>query len=128
MKRIIQYIFGTLVTASSVTTAVFAEQSNRNNESTYTGGVQVVQLKNPISANSVDQLLGNIIDILLLLAAPVLVCVFIWIGLQFVLAQGNATKLQQVRSTFLWTIVGAAIVIGAKGIQLLVTGTFEAII
>ncbi|MEN9852403.1 MAG: Type secretion system pilin [Candidatus Parcubacteria bacterium] len=129
MKKMSQYIVGTLAILLTGTNHVLADALGRETAPTSgSGGVEIVQLKNPIAADSVNELIGNIIDILLLLAAPVLVCVFIWIGLRFVLAQGNATKLKEVRQAFLWTLVGAAIVIGAKGIQILVTGTFEAII
>jgi hypothetical protein len=133
IQRVFKYILTLLILGIVCLSSAFAQAAPTRNPPTAPAGggeaqVSIVRLENPIQSDTFGQLLGNIIDILLLLAAPVLVCVFIWIGLLFVLAQGNASKLKEARSALIWTIVGAAIVIGAKGIQILVTGTIDSIV
>ncbi len=91
-------------------------------------GSGIKELDNPIAAESLNDFIGNIIEILLLLAAPILVCVFIWIGLRFVLAQGKPGEIEKVKGDLLWTLIGAAIVLGAYGIKTLVTGTLGSIV
>lgn len=87
----------------------------------------VTTLKNPISANNLNEFLAKLIDIALYLAVPVLVLAFIWVGFQFVIAQGNATKIAKAKSNLWYTLLGAAIVIGIKVIQTIVTGTIDTI-
>jgi Type IV secretion system pilin len=105
-----------------------AELNPADGPGTGTGAEPFTPLKSPISAQSLDELISNIIDLILFLAVPILVCVFIWIGLRFVLAQGKPREITKIKSDLLWTLVGAAVVIGAKAIQVLVTGTIESVI
>ncbi len=89
-----------------------------------TDSTGVMSICNPLTGvDTIDGLLGKILDIVLILAAPVLVMAFIWAGFLFVVSQGNPAKLEKARSVLFWTIIGAMLIIGAKVIQALVTAT-----
>jgi hypothetical protein len=91
-------------------------------------GSGVVTLCNPIrGVNSIDLFLGKIIDIALFIATPVLVLAFLWAGFLFVTSGGVPEKIAKAKQTLLWTIVGAAIILGAKTAQLLISGTISSL-
>jgi Type IV secretion system pilin len=87
-----------------------------------------VKLENPLGGaggiTSVSEFIKVIIDLVLTIAVPVLVLAFIWLGFQFVLSQGNATKLEKVKQNLWYTIIGVAIVLGAKAVSELIQATF----
>jgi hypothetical protein len=88
----------------------------------------VVTLCNPIRGiNSIDSFLGKIIDIALFIATPALVLAFLWAGFLFVTSGGVPEKIAKAKQTLLWTIVGAAIILGAKTAQLLISGTISSL-
>ena len=71
-----------------------------------------------------NPLAGNVTDIIsfvrfvltnIVLPIGVVIVVFfvIYSGFLFVTAQGNASKLEDARKTFLWVVVGAAILLGS---------------
>lgn len=92
------------------------------------GGSGVVTLCNPIrGVNSIDSFLGKIIDIALFVATPALVLAFLWVGFLFVTSGGVPEKIAKAKETLIWTIVGAAIILGAKTAQLLIEGTISSL-
>jgi heme/copper-type cytochrome/quinol oxidase subunit 2 len=130
MKLSIHTCVYTLIGTAVATLPLFAQGPGRPaSEVPPTEDISgITTLKSPIEAKSIDALIANIIDLVLFIAIPILICVFIWIGLKFVLAQGKPEEIKNAKSMLLWTLVGAAIVIGAKTIQVLVSGTIGAII
>ena len=50
----------------------------------------------------------------------------IWIGLQFVLAQGKPEEIKKHREQLLWVIVGIGVVLGAKVLVSVVINTLQA--
>jgi hypothetical protein len=84
----------------------------------------VMELCNPLTGvDSLDGLLGKILDIVLIMAVPVLTMAFIWAGFLYVVAQGNPEKIKKANNVMFWTVIGAMLIIGAKVIQALVTAT-----
>jgi prolipoprotein diacylglyceryltransferase len=85
---------------------------------------QVPKVTNPISAVSTfPQFLDMLLSIFQLLITPVLVVAIIWAGFLFVTAQGDEKKITLAKSVLLWTIVAAAIILGARVIYDMVSGT-----
>ncbi|MEK7185717.1 MAG: hypothetical protein AAB726_03775 [Patescibacteria group bacterium] len=79
---------------------------------------------NPLAGNvnSIFSFVTYVLENIVLPLGVVIVVFFvIYSGFLFVTAQGNADKLQDARQTFLWVVVGAAILLGsvviAKAIQ-----------
>lgn len=54
------------------------------------------------------------------------VLMIIYVGLQFVLAQGNPKRLSELKGWLLWIVIGVAIVIGARIIVSVVINTLQA--
>ena len=54
------------------------------------------------------------------------VLMIIWIGLQFVLAQGKPEELKKHREQLLWVIVGIGVILGAKVLVTVVINTLQA--
>ena len=98
-----------------------------------TGGVQAPDtsntftLTNPLGKiNSVGALVQNFVQIFTYLVILLAVLMLIYTGLQYILAQGNSTKISELHKRFLWLVVGIAIVIGAKVIVDVVINTLAA--
>jgi hypothetical protein len=51
----------------------------------------------------------------------------IYCGFLFVFARGNSEKLTHAREALLWTIIGAAILLGALAIATMIQGTITAL-
>ncbi|MDP3988655.1 MAG: pilin [bacterium] len=76
-----------------------------------------------LSANTIEDLIISIINAILKLAIPVAGLFIVYSGFLFLTASGDATKLETAKKTFGWTIVGLAVVLGAKIITDIVAGT-----
>lgn len=78
---------------------------------------------NPLKSQSLLELFGKILQAIVRIAALALVFAFVWVGFQFAAAQGNTEKLSKARSALLWTVIGAAIILGAEGIATVIGST-----
>lgn len=92
-----------------------------------TGG-NTFYLQNPLDPkfNSVGGLVQGALEIFSYLVIIFAVLMLIWVGLQFILAQGNPDKLKELKNWLLWIVVGVAIVIGARIIVSIVINTLQA--
>ena len=84
-----------------------------------------VSVKNPLGDKSVkfEDLQVRILDLVQKIALPIVVLMLIYTGFLFVMARGNDTKLTNARSMLTWTLVGAAIILGANLIANLLRNT-----
>lgn len=82
-----------------------------------------VHLENPLGVNTVQELLLKVVSAMTLIASPVIVIMFIYSGFLFVQSANNEETKKKAKSTLLYTIIGAAIIIGAKAIALAVQNT-----
>lgn len=78
---------------------------------------------NPLQSGSLIELFGKILQAVVRIAAVLLIFAFVWVGFQFAAAQGNTEKLSKARMALLWTVVGAAIILGAEGIAMIIGAT-----
>lgn len=84
----------------------------------------VFQLKNPLAVKSIDGLLELIIDrVLIPLAIPIAIVIFIWVGFTYIKAQGKPEEITKAHKALLYTMIGLAIIFAAKGILLIIKGT-----
>ncbi|NCS99484.1 hypothetical protein GW765_00725 [Candidatus Parcubacteria bacterium] len=75
-----------------------------------------IAFTNPLgngSITSINSLIAAILDVVITLGIPVVVLAVIYSGFLFVTALGDKEKIKTARSTFLWTLVGGMIVLGA---------------
>lgn len=83
----------------------------------------VERLENPIQSNDLKALLASLVDLAIVLGTIVAVFMFIWIGFQFVTAQGDEGKIKDAKAWFVYAVVGTAILIGSKVILEVIKST-----
>ena len=87
------------------------------------------KIENPISSvTSIPAFVQTILSFFLKIGIPIVAFFIIYSGLQFVLAQGNTEKLEKAKRTFLYTIIGGGLLLGAWTIAQVVQGTIDAIV
>jgi hypothetical protein len=83
---------------------------------------------NPLGNVTLYDFLLGILNSLIFILFPVIVLMIVITGFLFVVAQGNATKLQTARSSLLWTVIGGLIILGSKGLALAIEATVQNIV
>ncbi len=75
-------------------------------------------LKNPLQSTSFSVLVENVAKIVAQIGFPIAALAIIYSGFLFVTARGNEKQLEDAKRTFLWTIIGTAILLGAWAIAI----------
>ena len=72
---------------------------------------------NPLGGtNTFADLVVKLADLLTQIAIPFVVIFLIYAGFLFVSARGNASQITKAKEIFYWTIIGAAVVVGASAL------------
>jgi len=71
-------------------------------------------IPNPIRACSFADLIRDLTQIILTIGLPLAALMIIFSGFKFVTAGGNEEQVKKARQMFYWTIIGAAVIIGAR--------------
>ena len=83
---------------------------------------------NPIPAvKSLPDLIRIILEGVLKVGIPVIALAIIYAGFLFVAARGNSEKLETAKQTLLYTLIGAAILLGSWAIAQLISETVDAL-
>lgn len=77
----------------------------------------VIEIKNPLKAKSFEGIVNNIIDFIFNIAIVLTPLMIIVGGVLFVTAGGNMEQVSRARNIIVWTLIGFAIVLLAKGIS-----------
>lgn len=88
-----------------------------------------VKLDNPLG-NGIDNLpdlVRALLDIVLTVGVPLIALAIIYSGYLFVAAQGNPDALKKAKSTLVYVVIGAAILLAAYAISEAIVGSIEAI-
>lgn len=85
----------------------------------------VIKLENPLNASSFPAFLSGILNTIVDISLPILVLAIIYDGYLFVMSQGNPEKIEKAKQAITWTLLGAALVLGAFVIARVITGTFN---
>lgn len=89
-----------------------------------TGSGGSTELPNPLgSIETISALIGKILDIVVQIGLPAIALAIVYTGFLFVKARGNETELTQAKTTLFWTVIGAAVILGAFVIQTAIQGT-----
>lgn len=83
----------------------------------------VIDFPNPLEADSLQCLIYDVFSILINVFAIVAALFIIWSGFKFVAAQGNPEKLKEARRTFIYVLIGTAIILGAWVITQFIVNT-----
>src|SRR3989344_6685113 len=86
-----------------------------------------VKLENPLrpGLNSIPALISAILDIVVQIGIPVVALFIIYSGFLFVKAQGNPTELETAKKALVWTLVCAAVLLGASVLSSVISGTID---
>ncbi len=82
-------------------------------------------LTNPLNVSSIDGLISEILGYAVTLGGIFLSLMLVYVGFQFVMAQGNPEKVSAARSMLLWTIIGGMLLLGAESIALVIGNTVK---
>ena len=74
------------------------------------GTALAITLENPLKVNSIEGLFEAILEIMLVLAVPIIVFFIIYAGFKYVTAQGKEDELKKANQMLLWSIVGGLII------------------
>lgn len=86
------------------------------------------RLVNPLgSIDSLEALLGKILEAVVEIGAIILVLAIIYVGFKFVAAQGAEEKIKEARAALVWTVIGGLILLGAQAITMVIQETVKAL-
>jgi hypothetical protein len=86
-----------------------------------------LSLKNPIQAKSIGELFQAIIDIVLVFAIPIVVFFIILAGFRYVTARGNGHVIEEAHMALLYALIGGVLILGARVLIEVISGTVDAI-
>lgn len=90
-----------------------------------TSGQDLGKLENPINVDTLPELAVAILKIINLIGVPVVTLFLLWAGFLFVKAQGDSKALTTAKETLLWTVVGAAILLGSYVLAEAISGSIQ---
>jgi heme/copper-type cytochrome/quinol oxidase subunit 2 len=80
-------------------------------------GVDQVTLQNPLNGiNSIEALLVAILNIVMILMVPVIVFFIIYAGFKYVMAQGNASQVEEATRALTYAVIGGVLILAALAI------------
>ena len=83
-----------------------------------------IKIANPLGTTTdLNGFILKLLDGVVLLLTPVIVLMFLYTGFLFVKAQGAAEELTAAKQSLLYTLIGAALVLGAKGFAIVIAAT-----
>ncbi|MCR4284186.1 MAG: pilin [Parcubacteria group bacterium] len=92
-----------------------------------TGSGGSSSLKNPLAVDSVSALVKAVAEIVMKIGFMVAVVFIIYSGFLYVSARGSEEKLKKAHSTFTWTIIGTAVILGAWTIAMVIESTVKSL-
>jgi hypothetical protein len=82
-----------------------------------------IELGNPLRAQSLQELIMEILGYVQAIGFMVITVMIIYIGFQFVVAQGNPEAVSKARTSLIWTLIGGLILLGASALATVVAST-----
>jgi len=74
-----------------------------------------------------SDILETIVNVVIFIAFPLIVLMLVYTGFLFVQAQGNPAKLAEARKVFIWTLIGAFVILAAETLKDVVVDTVQEI-
>jgi hypothetical protein len=87
-----------------------------------------IQIVNPLgSTSTINDLIRVLLQGVIKIGIPIITLAIIYSGFLFVSAQGNSEKLGEAKRALIYTLIGAAILLGSWAIAQLITNTVIAL-
>lgn len=82
-------------------------------------------IKSPLSDSITDipKLINAILGIIIQIGFPLVVVMIVYCGFLFVMARGNKDQLETAKKAIVWTLIGAAVLLGASVISAAIQST-----
>ncbi|SRR5258708_3395399 len=80
-------------------------------------------LINPLNANTIGQLVTQLLNVVSILIIPVAIFFLVRAGFYFVTAGGNDVNLTKAKQNFIWVVTGLALILGAQLIGAIIENT-----
>jgi hypothetical protein len=106
----------TLAPAAATTAPAPASDTTSNSSG-------AIELGNPLRAQSLQELIMEILGYVQAIGFMVITVMIIYIGFQFVVAQGNPEAVSKARTSLIWTLIGGLILLGASALATVVAST-----
>ena len=120
MKFIKKYAYGLIFTTFIVFLPAFSlGQTNVPAPCVPTGGT----ICNPINSNTINDFIRVILEGVIKIGIPVVALAIIYCGFLFVKARGNAEELSKAKDALLYTVIGAAVLLGSWALAKLISET-----
>lgn len=84
---------------------------------------QEVKIKNPIGVDNLNDFIKKVLEAVIRIGLPIVAIALIYSGYLFIEAQGNSGKLEMAKRAFVYTLLGAAILLGAWALAQAITET-----
>ena len=91
------------------------------------GGTGGGGVTNPLSFNSIQAFIAEILRFLVILGIPFIIFMIIYTGFKFVTAQGNPEAIKTAQKMFMYTIIGGMLILGASIIANVIKGTVDSV-
>jgi hypothetical protein len=75
-----------------------------------------VELTNPLKINSLPEFINAILNIVMILMVPIIVFFIIYAGFRYVMAQGNASQVEEATKSLTYAVIGGVLILGAVAI------------
>lgn len=117
MKHFLTYTIASVsLLALSFADKVFAQPGGGGVASTKPPGTLSFALKNPLAFNSLQEFIVAILNVIVIIALPIVVVFIILAGFNYVAAQGNPAKIQAATKSLTYAIIGGVLILGAVAI------------
>lgn len=135
------FVCGVFVMPVVVEAQGAAPNTGSSNQTTVTGGGQAPNtgsgnpasnrdtqlLQNPLKFNSITELIDAILDIIAIIAVPIIILFIIISGFKYVMANGNEQKVGEATRALTWAVVGGVIILAASVLIDVIQATVEAL-
>ncbi len=122
MKKLNKIIFTVLVFSVMMLPLLSFAQGNGTNSP-----VGTTEIVNPITSTSLEALIKTILIGVIKIGIPIIALAIIYCGFLFVAARGNSEKIGKAKEALMYTLIGAAILLGSWAIALLIKDTVLAL-
>jgi len=85
------------------------------------------KIENPIGSGTIPEVIHKILEGVIKIGMPIIVLAVIYCGFLFVSARGKPEDIKKAKDALLYTLIGAAILLGSWGIAQLITETVKAL-
>lgn len=82
---------------------------------------------NPIKVNTINGLIKTVLEGAIKIGIPIIALAIIYSGFLFVMARGSSEALQKAKDSLLYTLIGAAVLLGSWAIAQLITETVRSL-